>query len=104
LFGAFADEFIAMKSPDWRYEKHRAQWKMTLKNHAATLRPMPSDEIGAEHVLRVLQPIWIAKSETASPLRGGIEPSSTPRGPAAIKAWSPFADDHAAVSYMETAD
>jgi integrase len=46
---------------------------MTLKTYAAPLRPKPVDEITTEDVLAVLQPIWTAKAETASRVRGRIE-------------------------------
>lgn len=38
-FGEVADEFVTALSPQWRNEKHRAQWAMTLKAYAAALRP-----------------------------------------------------------------
>ena len=72
-FGAIADAFIEAKAPEWRNEKHRAQWKMTLEVYASPLRLRPVDEIDTEAVLSVLQPIWHAKPETASRLRGRIE-------------------------------
>ncbi len=72
-FGEVADEFVSALSPQWRNEKHRAQWSMTLKAYAAPLRPMPVADVATADVLAVLQPIWQAKPETASRLRGRIE-------------------------------
>jgi len=72
-FGAMADAFIEAKKSEWRNDKHQAQWKMTLEVYALPLRPRPVDEIDTEAVLGVLQPIWQAKPETASRLRGRIE-------------------------------
>jgi integrase len=72
-FGEVADEFVAALSPQWRNEKHRAQWGMTLKTYAANLRPMPVDQIDTGIVLEALQAIWLEKPETASRLRGRIE-------------------------------
>jgi integrase len=72
-FGDMADQLIAAMSPSWRNEKHRAQWVMTLQNYAAPLRGKRVDAITTEDVLAVLRPIWTAKSETASRLRGRIE-------------------------------
>jgi integrase len=46
---------------------------MTLTDYAALLRPMKVDSIDTEAVLRVLAPVWQAKPETASRLRGRIE-------------------------------
>jgi integrase len=72
-FGQVADALIEAKSPEWRNEKHRAQWAMTLREYAAPLRSRPVDEIDTDAVLLALRPIWRSKPETASRLRGRIE-------------------------------
>jgi integrase len=72
-FGAFTDKFLENKGPGWRNAKHRQQWRNTLATYAASLRRQPVDAITTEDVLSVLKPIWTAKSETASRLRGRIE-------------------------------
>ncbi|MFC1456390.1 tyrosine-type recombinase/integrase [Microvirga arabica] len=72
-FGEAADALIENMSGSWRNEKHRAQWKMTLTVYCEPLRSKPVAEIGTEDVLKVLQPLWTAKPETASRLRGRIE-------------------------------
>jgi integrase len=72
-FGQVADAFIEAKGPEWRNDKHRAQWKMTLEIYAAPLRSRPVDEVDTDAILSVLQPIWQSKAETASRLRGRIE-------------------------------
>jgi integrase len=72
-FGQCADALLAAKAPEWRNEKHRAQWRMTLETYAAPLRSRPVDEIDTEAVLGVLQPLWLTTPETASRLRGRIE-------------------------------
>jgi integrase len=72
-FGEVADALIEAKSVQWRNAKHRAQWKMTLTEYAAPLRSRPVDEISTADVLDVLKPLWLAKPETASRLRGRIE-------------------------------
>jgi integrase len=72
-FGEVADALIEAKAPEWRNEKHRAQWKMTLQTYAAPLRSRPVDHIGTADVLAVLKPLWLEKPETASRLRGRIE-------------------------------
>jgi integrase len=72
-FGEVADEFVSALSPQWRNDKHRAQWRMTLKIYAAPLRCLPVSQVDTAAVLEVLQPIWQLKPETASRLRGRIE-------------------------------
>lgn len=72
-FGKCADDFLAAKSSEWRNEKHRAQWAMTLTKYAEPLRSKQVDEIDTEAVLEVLTPLWQRTPETASRLRGRIE-------------------------------
>ncbi|MGA2637646.1 MAG: integrase arm-type DNA-binding domain-containing protein [Methylocella sp.] len=72
-FGQCADALLEAKSAEWRNEKHRAQWAMTLARYAEALRVLPVDKVDTAAVLSVLQPIWQAKPETASRLRGRIE-------------------------------
>ena len=54
-------------------EKHRQQWRNTLTNYAAPIFDLAVDDVATEHVLGVLQPIWLSKSETASRVRQRIE-------------------------------
>lgn len=72
-FGELADEYVEAQSPQWRNEKHRAQWAMTLSVYAQPLRSLPVDQVTTTAVMAVLKPIWLAKPETASRLRGRIE-------------------------------
>jgi integrase len=72
-FGEAADELVASMAPSWRNEKHRAQWVSTLREYCAPIRGKGVQEIDTADVLRILQPIWQTKSETASRLRGRIE-------------------------------
>jgi integrase len=72
-FGRCADDFLAAKSVEWRNDKHRAQWAMTLTEYAEPLRPKRVDEIDTDAVLEVLMPLWQRAPETASRLRGRIE-------------------------------
>jgi len=72
-FGQFCETFLATRESAWKNEKHRAQWRMTLETYAASLRSTPVGEISTQDVLKVLEPIWTIKAETASRLRGRIE-------------------------------
>ena len=72
-FGELADTVAADLSEGFRNEKHKAQWKMTLTVYAKPLRAMSVDAIETADVLAVLKPLWTAKPETASRLRGRIE-------------------------------
>jgi integrase len=72
-FGDCADQFIASMESQWKNEKHRAQWRMTLETYAASIRKKSVADVTTEDVLGVLKPIWETRSETASRLRGRIE-------------------------------
>ncbi|MEW9921767.1 tyrosine-type recombinase/integrase [Marimonas sp. MJW-29] len=73
-FAAAVDEYLASKLSEFRNEKHQKQWRSTLDNYATpVLGRMLVSEITVQDLLRVLQPIWNEKTETASRLRGRIE-------------------------------
>ena len=72
-FGDLANEVAGHLGEGFRNEKHKAQWRMTLTVYAEALRAKPVNEIETADVLAGLQPIWQAKPETASRLRGRIE-------------------------------
>ncbi|MBY6163105.1 integrase arm-type DNA-binding domain-containing protein [Mameliella alba] len=67
-------EYLAAKLDAFKNAKHRQQWQNTLQTYAMPeLGKMLVDEITVQDVLRVLEPIWQTKTETASRLRGRIE-------------------------------
>jgi integrase len=73
-FRQSADAYVESKEGGWRNEKHRQQWRNTLATYAyPVIGDMPVAMIGTDDVLKVLQPIWQAKPETASRVRGRIE-------------------------------
>jgi integrase len=72
-FGQCADELIASKRPEWRNATHARQWSQTLGDYCAPIWNMPAGDVDTYAVLSVLKPIWAAKPETASRLRGRIE-------------------------------
>lgn len=73
-FAEAVELFLADNRTAWKNDKHKAQWVMTLGDtYCRALGPMRVSMVGTEDVLRVLKPIWIPKSETASRLRGRIE-------------------------------
>lgn len=73
-FEQVAKECIASMESGWKSAKHADQWASTLKTYAfPKLGKKPVDAITVEDVLGVLKPIWTARPETASRLRGRIE-------------------------------
>ncbi|MDZ4314748.1 MAG: integrase arm-type DNA-binding domain-containing protein [Azonexus sp.] len=73
-FKASAEAHVATNKPSWRNAKHRQQWENTLATYAyPIIGDLPVAEIDTPHVLKILEPIWREKTETASRLRGRIE-------------------------------
>ena len=73
-FKECAEKYIAAHRAGWRNEKHAAQWEATLATYAdPAMGRLSVQAIDTGLVLRVLEPIWTAKPETASRLRGRIE-------------------------------
>jgi integrase len=72
-FGEVADKLLKDKEREWGNVKHREQWEWSLIVGATKLRELPVDQIETEDILKVLNPLWTKKPETASRLRGRIE-------------------------------
>ena len=69
-----AGQYIASHQAGWRNPKHRQQWDSTLKTYAySILGGLSVAAVDTGLVVKVLQPIWTTKPETASRLRGRIE-------------------------------
>lgn len=66
--------FVDAHEKSWRNPKHRWQWVETPKVYVfPVLGDVAVDRIATADVLRVLQPIWHSRTETASRLRSRIE-------------------------------
>jgi integrase len=73
-FADATDRYLAAKLDAFKNAKHRQQWHNTLETYAKPeLGKMLVQDIVVQDVLRVLQPIWSDKTETASRVRGRIE-------------------------------
>lgn len=73
-FDAAAKAYIEANSPAWRNVKHGDQWRNTIATYASpVIGKLPVSKIDTAHILRILTPIWLEKTETAVRLRGRIE-------------------------------
>lgn len=73
-FDEASRQFIRAKESEWRNAKHGAQWTATLTNYASpVIGKLAVGDVELSHVLRILEPIWATKTETASRVRGRIE-------------------------------
>jgi integrase len=73
-FEQCAQAFIAGHEAGWRNGKHRQQWTNTLKMYAyPVFGALPVSAVNTGLVMKVLEPIWATKPETAGRVRGRIE-------------------------------
>jgi integrase len=73
-FRQCAESYIAAHEAGWRNEKHRAQWKATLATYAyPIIGQLSVAMVDTALVVKVIEPIWATKPETAGRVRGRIE-------------------------------
>jgi integrase len=73
-FKECATAYIKAHKAGWRNTKHAAQWASTLESYAyPVLGDLPVHQIDTGTLMRVLDPIWQTRTETASRLRGRLE-------------------------------
>lgn len=69
-----AAQYITAHAPSWANAKHADQWRNTLATYATpVIGALGVARIDTGHIMRVLEPIWTEKAETASRLRGRLE-------------------------------
>jgi hypothetical protein len=60
-------QYLAVHSAGWRNAKHAAQWSSTLKTYAEPVIGVLSVHgIGTALVMKIIEPFWSKKLETAS--------------------------------------
>jgi integrase len=68
------EQCLASHEGGWRNAEHRRQWRTSIEQDVLPIiGDLAVDDIGTPHVIRVLEPIWKTKPETASRTRGRIE-------------------------------
>jgi integrase len=73
-FRQCAEDYINSHRAGWRNGKHAGQWNATLATYAfPVIGGLPVQSVDTGLVLKILEPIWKAKPETAGRLRGRIE-------------------------------
>jgi hypothetical protein len=67
-FDQAAAHYIRAHADAWRNVKHRRQWATTLASYVSPVfGALPVDAIDTGLVMRVLDPLWKTRPETASP-------------------------------------
>ncbi|KJJ95207.1 integrase [Burkholderiaceae bacterium 26] len=73
-FSYCATAYIDAHRLGWRNAKHVSQWENTIAAYAnPVIGSLPVQTVDTGLVMRILEPIWSVKPETASRLRGRIE-------------------------------
>jgi integrase len=73
-FKQCAESYIASHRAGWRNEKHKYQWPATLNTYAyPVIGALPVQAVDTALVLKVLEPIWTTKPETAGRVRQRME-------------------------------
>jgi integrase len=73
-FKKAAEGYIDAHKAGWRNPKHRQQWSNTLATYAEPIfGSLPVSDVDTGLVLKVIEPLWAGKSETANRLRGRVE-------------------------------
>jgi len=73
-FTQAAEQFLQSHEGTWKNSKHRQQWRNTLATYAdPVIGSLPVADVHTEEVIRLLDPIWKAKADTASRVRARVE-------------------------------
>ncbi|MDZ4116170.1 MAG: integrase arm-type DNA-binding domain-containing protein [Xanthomonadaceae bacterium] len=72
-FGEALARYVETHRAGWRNVKHAGQWLSSVETHASELIRMDVAAVNTGHMVSALEPIWMAKPETASRVRQRIE-------------------------------
>ena len=73
-FSQCAEKYIEANRAGWKNPKHADQWKSTLETYAYPIvGKLDVAHVDTPHILKILEPIWNTKNETASRVRGRVE-------------------------------
>ncbi len=73
-FKRCAAEYLKAHSAGWKSDRHAEIWASSVKRYAdPIIGEMPIHLVDRGHIMRILDPIWRTKTETAKKLRGRLE-------------------------------
>ena len=73
-FDQCATAYIEAHRTSWKNVKHISQWENTIQAYASpVIGKLPVTSVDTDLVVKILNPIWQTKTETATRLRGRIE-------------------------------
>ncbi len=73
-FDQCAEAYIGAYEVSWKNDKHRQQWRNTLATYVSPVfGSVAVQDINIDLVMKVIEPLWNTKTETARRIRGRIE-------------------------------
>jgi integrase len=73
-FAQAASHYIAANEAGWRNPRNQEQWRNSISRYVLpVLGDLPCSVVATNHVLKILEPIWRSKPETAARVRGRME-------------------------------
>jgi integrase len=73
-FRICARNYIESHKAGWKNPKHISQWENTLESYAyPIIGDLTVDQIDTNLVMKIIEPIWTKKTETANRVRGRME-------------------------------
>jgi integrase len=73
-FDECARAYVDAHRPAWRHAKHYQQWISSLAQYVSpVIGALPVRDIDTALVMRIIEPLWSSRPETASRIRGRIE-------------------------------
>ena len=73
-FKECSERYVAKNKISWKSKKHHQQWIGSLTNHVfPIIGSLDVKLVGDKEVLKILEPLWESKTETATRIRARIE-------------------------------
>jgi integrase len=73
-FDQCAEAYIGAHEVSWKNDKHRQQWRNTLATYVSPVfGSVPVQDVDIDSIMKVIEPLWKTKTETARRIRGRIE-------------------------------
>jgi integrase len=73
-FKQCAEAFLSAHSDSWKNPKHRDQWKSTMERFVyPRIGDLAVASVDTGLIIKILEPIWNKRTETASRVRGRVE-------------------------------
>jgi hypothetical protein len=73
-FDRCATAYIAAHRAGWRNIKHASQWTNTVATYCSPVfGKLPVELVDVGRVMKVIEPLWATKPETAGRVRGRVE-------------------------------